>query len=88
MPKYGRTAVERNRLKRRLREHVRLLWIGALAPTSQPRVDVVLRARPDAYRARAEVLGEEMTGLRGRLVRAMPELPTPSSVEPKPRDVS
>ncbi|MDT8435758.1 MAG: ribonuclease P protein component [Gemmatimonadota bacterium] len=44
VPRHGRTAVQRNRLKRRLREILRLRWL----PGAPPR-DVVLRAGPRAY---------------------------------------
>lgn len=44
VPRHGRTAVQRNLLKRRLREILRVSWL----PDAAPR-DVVLRARPSAY---------------------------------------
>ena len=44
VPRHGRSAVERNRLKRRLREIVRLCWLPVAPPS-----DLVIRARPDAY---------------------------------------
>ena len=44
VPRYKHTAVERNRLKRRLRELVR----ATLLPTL-PAVDLVVRARASAY---------------------------------------
>jgi ribonuclease P protein component len=44
VPRYGRTAVARNRLRRRLREHAR----RALLPCIPP-LDLVIRCRPDAY---------------------------------------
>lgn len=53
--KHGHTVVERNRLRRRLRELARLSLIPDCA-----NVDVVLRALPNAYRA-------EFTGLRGEV---------------------
>jgi ribonuclease P protein component len=45
VPKYGHSGVERNRLKRRLREIVRqdILWT-IIVP-----VDLVIRASPQAY---------------------------------------
>lgn len=46
VPKYGRTAVERNRLKRRIREIGRIELLPFL-----PLADLVLRAIPAAYRA-------------------------------------
>jgi ribonuclease P protein component len=55
VPKRGRTIVERNRVKRRLREVVRLDLLGNLAG-----IDLVVLARESAYTAsygqlRAEV---------------------------------
>jgi ribonuclease P protein component len=44
VPRYGHTAVVRNKLKRRLRELVR----SCLLPMNLP-LDVVVRARPTAY---------------------------------------
>lgn len=51
VPKYARSAVERNTLKRRLREISRRDLLPVLAP-----VDVVLRARPEAYDASYHLL--------------------------------
>lgn len=52
VPKYKHTAVDRNRLKRRLRELVRLRllpqWRERTAPSRS--ADVVVRALPSAYR--------------------------------------
>jgi ribonuclease P protein component len=44
VPKYGRTIVDRNRTKRRLRELARLRLLPVI-----DRVDVLLRAKPQAY---------------------------------------
>ena len=44
MPKYGRSAVERNRLKRQLREIIRMHVLRTLPP-----IDAVIRVRPSAY---------------------------------------
>ncbi|MEJ2546254.1 MAG: ribonuclease P protein component [Gemmatimonadota bacterium] len=44
VPRHGHTAVERNRVKRRLREIVRLRWLPSGANG-----DLVVRARPSAY---------------------------------------
>jgi ribonuclease P protein component len=64
VPKYGRTAVERNRLKRRLREAVRAI----LLPLGGNR-DVVIWAQPPAYK-----LGmEDLTSTLRRLVERMSE---------------
>lgn len=58
VPKYSHSAVDRNRVKRRLREIVRLEVLPAL-----PNVDVVVRALPSAYTA-------DIAELREQCVRA------------------
>jgi ribonuclease P protein component len=60
--KHGHGSVERNKLKRRLRELARTrvlppLWTAGLA------VDVLLRARREAYQATFLELGEEVDGV-------------------------
>lgn len=55
VPRHGRTAVARNRLRRRLRELARRRILRAL-----PSLDVVIRARPPAYTAPFEDLGAEL----------------------------
>lgn len=62
VPKFTHSSVDRNRLKRRLREIVR----SALLP-SLPTLDIVIRARADAY-------GVSMAELRAELERARAEL--------------
>lgn len=58
VPKHRRTAVARNRLKRRLREIGRTLVLPVLDEAGLP-LDVMVRARPEAYRATfAELRGE------------------------------
>jgi len=66
VPKYGRTSVERNRLKRRLREIVRQELLPHL-----PRVDLTVRVRREAYDA-------SFAGLRVQLCRVRDRLATPS----------
>jgi len=61
VPKHGRSAVERNRLKRRLREIARTEILPRLDQGGQP-LDVLIRARAPAYRA-------EFDGLRQELAR-------------------
>jgi ribonuclease P protein component len=51
VPRYGHTAVARNRLKRRLRELTRTRLLPVLPP-----VDLVIRALPSAYAASFETL--------------------------------
>jgi ribonuclease P protein component len=59
VPRHGRSAVERNRLKRRLREIVRLFWLPVAPPS-----DLVIRARPEAYEI-------EFAELREGIVRCL-----------------
>ena len=62
MPKYSHSAVDRNRVKRRLREIVRLDVFPAL-----PNVDVVVRALPSAYAAGVAELREQCVHACGRI---------------------
>ena len=55
VPKFGHNAVERNRLKRRLREIVRTQLLRTLAP-----VDAVVKAHRNAYSASFEILVGEL----------------------------
>jgi ribonuclease P protein component len=55
VPRYSGSAVDRNRLKRRLRELVRT----RLLPSASS-VDVVIRARPDAYVASFDALAGDI----------------------------
>ena len=65
VPRHKHSAVDRNRLKRRLREVVRLHLLPALA--AAPAVDLVVRAMPEAY-------GATFAELVDQLVRALPKL--------------
>lgn len=56
VPKFNRSAVERNRLKRQLREIVRTSILGSL-----PAVDVVIKTRPSAYNAQFSILFTELS---------------------------
>lgn len=73
MPKQKRTSVERNRLKRRLRELSRTRLLPALPP-----VDLVIRTLPEAYDASFAELEAEIDTVRERL-RTM-NLPSRESV--------
>jgi ribonuclease P protein component len=44
VPRHGHSAVDRNRLKRRMREIVRVQLLSTL-----PAIDLVIRSRPAAY---------------------------------------
>ncbi len=66
VPKHGRKIVERNRLKRRLREAAR----QELLPPCLERdiaLDVLIRARPETYEAEFDVLKQEIIHLAEEL---------------------
>lgn len=48
VPTHGRTIVERNRVRRRLRELLRTEWLAAERDRAAPR-DLLVRASPAAY---------------------------------------
>lgn len=62
MPKFGRTAVARNRVKRRLGELVRCELLAHLGTS-----DVLIRARPEAYKATFEQLRDDVRNIRLRI---------------------
>jgi ribonuclease P protein component len=64
VPRYSGSAVDRNRLKRQLRELVRT----RLLPTA-PSADIVIRARPDAYSASFDALEAEIVRVTIQLPR-------------------
>ena len=59
VPKYGHSSVERNRLKRQLRELVRTQLLGTL-----PAVSVVIKALPASYNVEYAVLLAELQRAR------------------------
>ena len=59
VPKHGRRIVDRNRLKRRLREIGRRSVLPALAGNERT-VDVLVRVRREAYGASFEELAREV----------------------------
>ena len=70
--KYGHSAVERNRVKRILRELARRRLLGALRQLmAGTAADVVLRAKPEAYRATLSILAAEFDGLAARIARVV-----------------
>ena len=75
VPKYKRTGVERNRLKRRLREIARTRVLPGLraGATDSAAVDVVVRALPPAYDAPFDRLREELVRSVERVVRRVRE---------------
>ena len=72
VPKHKHTAVERNRLKRRLRELVRTRLLGTL-----PAMDLVIRTLPEAYDAPFDVLGRQLERAGERVRRLPAEAPQP-----------
>ena len=62
VPRYSHGAVERNRVKRQVREIVRLDVLPALGG-----VDVLVRALPSAYQATYAELREECRQARNRI---------------------
>lgn len=68
VPRYKHSAVARNRLKRRLRELVRLQLLPALPP-----IDLVIRVFPVAYDRSVEALGAELRQAIRRLERVFTE---------------
>jgi len=67
VPKHKQTSVARNRLKRRLREIVR----RRLVPTMPP-IDLVVRARPEAYGASFGALETELARASAKLAGPWP----------------
>lgn len=61
VPKHKHSIVQRNLLKRRLREILRTRWLPAEGSREHPR-DLLVRAKPAAYGSRFEELEEELTG--------------------------
>jgi ribonuclease P protein component len=64
VPRYSGSAVDRNRLKRRLRELVRTRLLPAA-----PSADVVIRARPGAYSASFDALEADVARVAAQLPR-------------------
>ncbi len=64
VPKYKHSGVDRNRLKRRLRELIRVEVLPELAP-----VDLVFRVLPVAYARNFEALRAEVLQAVRRLAR-------------------
>src|SRR5690348_5602064 len=70
VPKHGQSAVRRNRLKRRLREYARLSLLPVLKESTETRpMDIVVRARPQAYGATATALRGELDTMMASIVR-------------------
>lgn len=91
MPKYKHSSVDRNRLKRRLREWVRLELLPALAGVT-PVLDLMVRTSPSAYTKSFAELGRELQQierqvrrLAATLVVAAPRDSAVAPAEPPPR---
>lgn len=63
VPRYGESAVARNRLKRRLREIARLEILPRMGS-----MDIIIRARAVAYRVTFAELRRELTRMGERLI--------------------
>jgi len=66
IPRYRQSAVHRNRLKRRLREIVRLELLPAL-----PVADLLIRVHPSAYRRDVAELTRELLPAVTQLLRKL-----------------
>ena len=64
VPRFQHTIVERNRLRRRLRELVRTRLLPIIPPQ-----DLLLRANPRAYGKPFAILESEIRAIAGRLSR-------------------
>jgi ribonuclease P protein component len=73
VPKYKHSSVERNRLKRQLRELLRLELLPALAALTPP-LDVLVRASPSAYARGFDGLGRELAAAERQLRKLAPSL--------------
>ena len=67
VPKFKRSGVDRNRLKRRLRELIRIRLLHAV-----PHADIVVRADPAAYDASFDQLAAQIDRARTHLCRLFP----------------
>ena len=64
VPKFNHTAVQRNQLKRRLRELTRLRLLRAIPP-----MDLVIRTRRETYDVEFSDLAKEIDDIRNRVSR-------------------
>jgi ribonuclease P protein component len=71
VPKHRQSSVRRNRLKRRLRELGRTVLLPALGNRGLA-LDVLVRARPEAYAASFPALRDEMAALAEELCSRAP----------------
>ena len=76
VPKHKHSAVERNRLKRRLKELLRLDVLPVLRTVTPP-LDVVVRVAPVAYTRSVSELRHELTQALVRVMRLLSTQPVP-----------
>ncbi len=71
VPRHRHSAVDRNRLKRRLRELVRLNLLPPLR--TAPVIDVAIRARREAYLAPVDSLRRDVSAILARVTATSPD---------------
>jgi ribonuclease P protein component len=76
VPRHQHSAVDRNRLKRRLRELARVELLPSLRAGTA--TDIAIRARREAYDAAFDELRRDVVTIRDRAVGARPENAAPS----------
>ncbi|MEO7997548.1 MAG: ribonuclease P protein component, partial [Gemmatimonadaceae bacterium] len=80
VPKYGHSSVDRNKVKRRLRELVRVETLRVL-----PTLDVVVRVAPRAYERKFDELREEVRKWTRQLIAQKSGMkPISPPIEPSP----
>jgi ribonuclease P protein component len=79
VPRYDRSAVDRNKVKRRLRELVRLDLLPTLR-RSLPH-DLLLRARADAYNVEFAALRDAVRSVVARIGPPSPSIDPPAESE-------
>ena len=67
VPLHQHSAVDRNRLKRRLRELARLELLPALRGNAA--IDIAIRARREAYSSTMDALRTDIDAIRARVTR-------------------
>jgi ribonuclease P protein component len=70
VPRHQHSAVDRNRLKRRLRELVRIELLPLLPVLQSTSVDVTIRARREAYAAEFDQLKSDVLSIAAGLTPA------------------
>jgi ribonuclease P protein component len=65
VPRHQHSAVDRNKLKRRLRELARVELLPSVRGTAA--IDIAIRARREAYTANMEALRADVNSIRARV---------------------